>query len=78
MVCTRTENTAYKICRCSCRWRCMCIVPRESKSHPPFNSGLKSRVQLGLHPKLYPQAYDSSPIRFYEVPKIGKKCFVTR
>lgn len=75
MVC-ETNNKSLKICRCACRWRCKCVLIRDRKPHPPFNIGLKSRVQLDLNPKLY--QHESPPIGSYDPPPIRKKCFVTR
>ncbi|XP_026675321.1 lymphocyte expansion molecule-like [Ceratina calcarata] len=69
---TRTES--FKLCRCACRWRCQCLIPREKKPHPPFNVGSKRDVVIGLHPKLYKTSTDTPNVGTYDPQPIKTKC----
>ncbi|XP_076479455.1 uncharacterized protein LOC143303441 [Bombus vancouverensis nearcticus] len=48
-----TKTQSFKICRCSCKWRCQCLIPRMKKPGAPFGTGSKRGTHIGLHPKFY-------------------------
>ncbi|CAL7933091.1 unnamed protein product [Xylocopa violacea] len=70
-----SKTQTFKLCRCACKWRCRCLIPRAKKPPPPFNSGLQRDVQLGLHPKLYTAAspLNKSAAGFYDPPAAKRR-----
>ncbi|CAK9801373.1 Lymphocyte expansion molecule [Anthophora plagiata] len=67
MPCVYNTQT-FKICRCACKWRCQCLIPRKRKPGPPFNSGLPRDVYIGMHPKFYDGTVDSPAVGTYDPP----------
>nr|XP_034180639.1 lymphocyte expansion molecule-like [Osmia lignaria] len=67
------ETQTFKLCRCGCKWRCQCLIPREKKPRPPFNSSLKRDAKIGLHPKFYVNKSDSPAVGTYNIPAIRSK-----
>ncbi|XP_014486673.1 PREDICTED: uncharacterized protein C1orf177-like [Dinoponera quadriceps] len=69
----RYKGTNYKLCRCCYKWRCRCLIPRQAKPHPPFNSETKAFNELGLHPKMRTLASDSPAVGTYYPRPIERK-----
>ncbi|XP_046813935.1 lymphocyte expansion molecule-like [Vespa crabro] len=63
----------FKICRCSCKWRCKCLIPRKKKSPLPFNRATSRDVKIGLHPKLYTHYSHAPSVGHYNVLPIKSK-----
>ncbi|XP_031837091.1 ciliary microtubule-associated protein 2 [Nomia melanderi] len=68
-----SSTKSFKICRCCMKWRCKCLVPRQGKPLPPFNSGLKRDANIGMHPKFYQAASDAPGVGSYDLPALSTK-----
>ncbi|XP_076235039.1 uncharacterized protein LOC143179610 [Calliopsis andreniformis] len=68
---TKYKTQSFKLCRCACKWRCQCLIPREKKPSPPFNVGMDRDVDIGLHPKFYTNVSEAPPLGSYN-PKRSK------
>ncbi|XP_053997928.1 uncharacterized protein LOC128886789, partial [Hylaeus anthracinus] len=72
-----SRTKSFKICRCICKWRCQCLIPRERKPKPPFGSSSKRDDIIGLHPKFYSGEVDSPPVGLYDPRPIDTKITAT-
>ncbi|KAF7411392.1 hypothetical protein HZH66_000288 [Vespula vulgaris] len=63
----------FKLCRCSCKWRCKCLIPRKKKPPPPFNRATSRDTKIGLHPKLYTHYSHAPSVGRYNVLPIKTK-----
>ncbi|XP_076624620.1 uncharacterized protein LOC143343528 [Colletes latitarsis] len=68
-----SKTKSFKICRCVCKWRCRCLIPREKKPGPPFGSGSKRDAIVGMHPKFNTVNVDSPPVGLYDPRSIERK-----
>ncbi|XP_076390396.1 ciliary microtubule-associated protein 2 [Megachile rotundata] len=66
------KTQTFKLCKCGCKWRCQCLIPREKKPRPPFNSSSERDAKIGLHPKFYASKSDAPPVGTYDIPRL--KC----
>ncbi|KAK2578633.1 hypothetical protein KPH14_012127 [Odynerus spinipes] len=66
-------TTTFKLCRCACKWRCKCLIPRKKKPPPPFNQTSNRDGRIGLHPKLYTHSPEGPAFGSYDVTSIKRK-----
>lgn len=68
-----TKKYFKKTCRCACKWKCNCLIPRTKKTYPAFGSSAERDVKIGLHPKMYKGLTISPAVGLYH-PKFPFKC----
>ncbi|XP_043497173.1 lymphocyte expansion molecule-like [Polistes fuscatus] len=67
------NTKTFKLCRCACKWRCKCLIPRKKKPSPAFNSATGRDGMIGLHPKLYTSSSDAPSVGRYNILPIKSK-----
>lgn len=55
------KTRTFKLCHCCYKWHCNCLIPREAKRPPPFNSRTELDSKIGLHPKLQASSTFTKP-----------------
>ncbi|XP_076160931.1 ciliary microtubule-associated protein 2 [Ptiloglossa arizonensis] len=69
-----SKTKSFKTCRCICKWRCRCIIPREKKPPPAFGIGSKRDDKiLGMHPKFFVGGTVSPPVGSYNPQPVQTK-----
>ncbi|XP_076680502.1 uncharacterized protein LOC143375380 [Andrena cerasifolii] len=61
-----SKTQSFKLCQCAYKWRCRCLIPREKKPPPPFDTGRERDTIIGMHPKFYIGSPDSPVLGTYD------------